>query len=107
MPRAHGQKVLTGLAALLACLATTPPAPAETSAHRLERKLHKLEKQTGQFIRNVGAAAFEDKPIVPRIDGSSPSGPSLGCLLDDDDLKCLDSKPTRPRSPPPVPRKAN
>jgi hypothetical protein len=98
----HGSSTLTGLLMLLACLLISSPAHGETSAHRLERKLRKLEKQTGEVIRNAGQAAFEG-PLM--FDGNSKGFPP-GCLLDNDDDD-WSSKPATHRSPPAVPRKSN
>jgi hypothetical protein len=98
----HASKALIGLVVLLACLSISSPAHGETSAHRLERKLRKLERQTGELIRNAGQAAFEG-PLM--FDGNSKDFPR-GCLLDNDDDD-WSSKPAAHRSPPAVPRKAN
>jgi hypothetical protein len=98
----YGSSPLTGFVMLLACLSIPSPACAETSAHRLERKLRKLERQTGELIRNAGQAAFEG-PLM--FDGNNKDLPR-GCLLDSDDDD-WSSKPAAHRSPPATPRKSN
>src|SRR5438105_15680758 len=50
-------------AALIFCFSL--PASAETSAHRLQRKLHKLEKKAGKGLEVAGDKIGE---LIPHID---------------------------------------
>jgi hypothetical protein len=72
-----GVLLLAGLAALSAT-----PASAETSYHKLKKRLHRVEHDTGQALQDAGAALVEglgEITIEFDGDGTEDDGGAARC----------------------------
>jgi hypothetical protein len=77
--------VLVSVVAVSTILADVSFARAETSAKKLQRKLHKLEKAAGQVLQFTGEAALAGLVICAAAIVSSDD--DFGSSRDDGDLR--------------------
>jgi hypothetical protein len=92
-----------GLMVLAANLFFSAPARAETSWHRLERKLRKLEKKSGSVLNQTGDVLLKGVPVAVDFALS---------LFEEEDDSPTPRTPVRPPRPTadshkPTPRKAD
>ena len=123
LPRKAGFLLLACVTSLTVLFCTASPARSETSGHRLKRKLHKVEKETGKVAVQAvqvgaeatffGSALLFDAgvtvAIILQIDFDDlvllDPCPGHGLVSFHESAKASDNKPSHPGKSSAVPKK--